>query len=132
MTIKEKPFFDAIFRIEPLPKFLFSNPIFAGFFCIIMCAIFGAVGVLFVAAAYGTGDALELFELARWGAVVTVIFGAVILLGVAVSALFQWDEAKTRLLFVFGGVLGIALLAVVDRIALEALRGWLAPVGRIL
>lgn len=132
MTIKEKPFFDAAFQSGHLPAFFFSNPFVAGFLAVIMAAIFGAVAALFLIAFFSSGDALELFSAARWGAIIAVVISAFSLLGIAVSALFQWEEARARLLFVLGGGVGIGLLIIVDLSASEAIRDWLEPVGRIL
>ena len=43
MSIKEKPLIKAVERLGALPDFLFSHPIFTGFFAMLMCGVFGAV-----------------------------------------------------------------------------------------
>ncbi len=131
MSIKEKPLIDAVSRLGPLPAFLFSNPIFAGFFAMVMCPVFGAVFTLFQAS-IGTVDALILFEAARWGAIIGAIVGAFVFIIIAVSAFSHRDETRYRLLFVFGGVLGIVFLVTLDRLTLEALRDWFATAGRLV
>jgi len=132
MSIKEKPLIDAFSQSGPLPAFLFSNPVFIGFFAMFMCPVFGAVFALFQVAGRGEVEALVLFEAARWGAIIAVILAAVIFLSIAVNAFSHQDEAKYRLRFVFGGVLGLAFLVIVDWLALEALREWFATAGPLV
>lgn len=130
--VKEKPFIKAASRSGPLPGFLFDNPVFAGFFAMIMCAVFGAVFAMFVGAIFGAEDALPLFEMARWGAIILVIFASFVFWGIAVSAFFEEEEKIFRLQFFFGGVLGGAFLVVLDRLAWESVTNWLTPMGRIV
>jgi hypothetical protein len=132
MSIKEKPLIDAVSRLGPLPAFLFSNPVFVGFFAMLMCPVFGAVFALFQVAGRGTVNALTLFEAARWGAIIGVIWGALIFIGIAVSAFHHQDEKRYRLLFVLGGALGVAFLVITDRLALEALRDWFSTAGPLV
>jgi len=127
MPYKEKPLIVAASRMGPLPAFLFANPVFAGFFAMLMCPVFGAVFALFQASVL-TVDALILFEAARLGAII----GAFVFIIIAVSAFSHRDEMKYRLLFVFGGVLGLVFLVILDRLTLEALRAWFATAGRLM
>ncbi len=115
----------------PLPSFLFANPVFAGFFAMLMCPVFGAVFTLFHAS-IGTVNALILFEAARLGAIIGAIVGAFVFSIIAVSAHIHRDEMKYRLLFVFGGALGIAFLVILDRLTLEALREWFSTAGPLV
>lgn len=131
MSLKEQPLFNAVSRLGPLPNFLFSNMIFVGFFAMVMCAVFGGVFVAFQAAGHGAADFPVLFEAARWGGIIGVIIGAVTFISIGVSAFYTPEEAKVRLLFVFGGVLAIATLVISDHLALEPLRGWLATLGPV-
>ena len=132
MSIKEKPLIDAVSRLGALPGFLFAHPIAAGFFAVVMCPVFGAVFMLFQIAGRGAVEALELFEAARIGAIGGLILAAVIFMGIAVSAYFEREEAKFRLLFVAGGVLAIVLLTAADRLAVDALRVWFTTAGPLV
>jgi hypothetical protein len=131
MSYKEKPLIDAVSRLGPLPAFLFANPVFAGFFAMLMCPVFGAVFALFQASV-GTVNALILFEASRLGAIVGAIIGAFVFSIIAVSAFSHRDEMKYRLLFVSGGVLGIIFLVILDRLTLEVLRAWFATAGPLV
>jgi hypothetical protein len=132
MNIKEKPLIDAVDRLGPLPNFLFSNPVVGGFFSMIMCAVFGGVIMLFQSAGRGEVNVAILFEWVRGGAIAGIVVGAVIHVGIAVSALFQKEEAQVRLSFVFGGWLGVGFLAMLDWIASDSLREWLETLGPIV
>jgi len=132
MSIKEKPLINAVSKLGPLPSFLFSNMVFVGFFAMIMCAVFFAVFIWFQAAGRGTVDSLYLYELARWGAMGGLIFGSIIYVGIAISAFRTPEEKNVRLLFVFGGVLAIVFLTVVDFLVLDALRDWFTAAGSIV
>lgn len=130
---KEQKFIDAASEVGPLPGFLFANPILAGFFAIIMCAVFGALMVLFLALLLGVVQALDLFEVLRWGAIAGLTIGAVALLVTLVRATFQRDEGRAdRLQYVFGGILGIALLVAIDWLFLDTLRAWLGTIGPVI
>ncbi|NOX83038.1 MAG: hypothetical protein GXP06_08650 [Alphaproteobacteria bacterium] len=131
MPYKEKPLIVAASQMGPLPAFLFSNPVFAGFFAMLMCPVFGAVFALFQAS-IGTVNALILFEASRLGAIVGAVIGAFVFIIIAVSAFSHRDEMKYRLLFVFGGVLGIVFLVILDRFTLEYLRDWFATAGPLV
>ncbi len=132
LPIKEKPLIDAVSRLGPLPAFLFSHPIFTGFFAIVMCPVFGAAFMVFQAAGYGSVEALELFEAARIGAIIALILAAIILIGIAVSAFKEPEETTVRLQFVFGGFLAIAMLVTLDRLFLDALRSFFAEAGPLV
>lgn len=126
MTIKEKPLIDAVSRLEPLPDFLFANPVFAGFFTLLMCAMFGVVTFVFQAAGRGGVAATTVFEAARLGAILGVFVGVLVFAGLAIRAFFAKDEMLNRLLFVSGGVLGAIVLVAVDWLTLETARDWVA------
>ena len=132
MTIKEKPLINAVSRLGPLPGFLFEHPVFTGFFALIMCPVFGAVFMVFQVAGHGGVEALELFEAARIGAIGGVAVGAVIFVGIAISAFRTPDEKIFRLQFFLGGVLGVITLAVTDWLALDALRAYFADAGPLV
>ncbi len=130
MSIKEKPLIDAASDVDPLPSFLYANPVFAGFITIFMCAVFGAVFVGFVSSRGGP-TALELFEISRIGAIVSTLFGATVLVFIGVRAILQREEVTPRMLMVFGGLLCVALLYIIDRLAVDDFRTWLEAVGPI-
>ncbi len=132
MSIKERPLINAVSKLGPLPSFLFSNMVFAGFFAMIMCAVFFAVFIWFQAAGRGAVDSQELFELARWGAIGGLAFGALIYMGIAISAFKTPEEKEVRLRFVLGGFFAIVFLAVIDFFALESLRAWFGNAGSIV
>lgn len=122
MSIKEKPLINAVSRLGPLPGFLFSHPIFTGFFAMFMCPVFGAVFMLFQVAGRGTVEALALFEAVRVGAIVMMGFAVLIYAGIAISAFRHPDEMRFRLLFVLGGALCVLLLVALDFFTLGAMR----------
>ena len=88
--------------------------------------------MFFQAAGRGMVDPVKLFDVARLGATWAIMFSAVVFIGVAVSGFFQRDEARFRLLFLLGGVLGAAALVIADVFASDLLRRWLAEVGPIV
>jgi hypothetical protein len=112
-----------------LPGFLFSNPIFAGFFAMIMCAMFGIVGALFLGG--WSPHAVEVYDAARTGAAFTLIIGAGALILAAIGAL-RSEDRNARLHFVFGAAATIVLLVVADRTALQSVRDWLEPMNSFL
>lgn len=124
MSIKEKPLIDAVDGSGPLPGFLFANPIFLGFFTMVMCAVFGAVFAMFWTL---HGTALETYEAVRWGAYVALIFGAIIMLGAMFSS--GIGDMRYRLQFVVGGVLGIVFLFCADLFTVDYLREYLIDKG---
>ncbi len=132
MSIKEKPLIIAVERLGPLPGFLFSNPIFTGIFALMMCAVFGAVFMLFQTAGYGGVEALILFDAARIGAIGGLIVGAIVLITIAFSAFREPDEKTYRLQFVLGGALGIVALVVVDWLTLDTLRAYFTEAGPLV
>lgn len=124
---KEQKFIDTASDVGPLPGFIFANPIFNGFFCMFMCAVFGAFMVLFRAFGRGVVESLELFEMGRWGAIAGLIVGAIVLFFIFVAASFRRDQGRADLLlFVLGGILGIAALVIADRFYLDEVRTWLS------
>lgn len=124
MNIKEKPFLDSASRPGPLPGFLFSGPLVAGFFAIFMCAVLGAVGALFLGG--WSAWAVEVYDVARFGAALGLAVGAAALLFTAVAAMLSEDRTD-RLLFVVGGVATILSLVVADQTVLQSVRDWLTP-----
>ena len=132
MSIKEKPLINAVSKLGPLPAFLFSNMIFIGFFAMIMCAVFFAVFIWFQAAGRGTVDSFYLYELSRIGAYIGLAFGALIYIGIFISAFRTPDEKEVRLKFVIGGFLAIVFLVVVDFLSYDALRAWFTAAGPIV
>lgn len=131
MPPKEKPLLDAVRRVDPLPKVVFANPVVTGFICIMMCAVFGAIGAVLVL--FGGGERLlDVFETARGGAIFTVAFAALVLVLLIFRAMLDPEEATPLMLFVLGGVLGIAVLAMADRLAREPVRAWLETAGSII
>lgn len=129
MNIKEKPFLDSASRPGRLPGFLFSNPIFAGFFAMIMCAMFGIVGALFLGG--WSPYAVEVYDAARTGAAFTLIIGAGALILAAIGAL-RSDDRNARLPFIVSAAATIALLVVADRTVLQTVRDWLEPMSSLL
>ena len=78
------------------------------------------------------GRSLLLFEWARGGAIFGVLFGAIIFIGIAISALKQTDEKTVRLQFALGGLVGLIVLGVTDWFALETVRRSLENAGPIV
>lgn len=111
MSIKEKPLIKAVGRLGALPYFLFSHPIFTGFFAMLMCGVFGAVFALFNVAGRGFVAALYLYEKAVSGAVIFMAIASVIYIGIAISVLNEPEEAEVRLPFAFGGFLAVIVMA---------------------
>ena len=130
MSIKERPLIKAVERLGPLPGWLFSNPIFAGFFAMMMVPVFGAVFFSFWAT-LGTVEARALFEAARLGAIAATILGTVILLGMIISAFGEPEERTNRLQFVLGGVMALGFLVMMDFLFLDELRLWFDEQGPI-
>ncbi|MEX6633158.1 hypothetical protein [Hyphococcus lacteus] len=111
MSIKEKPLFKAVGRLGALPDFLFSHPVFTGFFAMAMCGVFGAVFALFNVAGRGFVAASYLYEKAVSGAVIFMAIASVIYIGIAISTFKEPDETEVRLQFVFGGLLAVIATA---------------------
>jgi len=132
MAYKEKPMIDAASEADPLPAFLFSSPLFTGFFAVMMCAFFGAVGGFFMAAYGAASYPIEWFEVMRGGAIVGVLIGVAALVVVAVSALSQKEEAPALFQFVVGGGLAIAVMIVVDWLSLDIIRQRLSDMPPIV
>ncbi len=130
MTIKEKPLINAVSRLGALPGFLFANPMIAGFFAIVMTPVFGAVFTLFWGL-LGTPEALKLFDIALFGAAGALVFSAIILIGITISAYRDLDEKEVRLKFVTGGVLAIVMLIILALFFLQDARTWFATQGPI-
>lgn len=117
-----KPAVDAVDRLGGLPGIFFSSPLVAGFFAMIMLPVFGGVaGAFFSFIEPGIGG-VELFEAGRAGAMLAVALGLVIFAGVFVSALFLPQERTSRLMFFFGGAVGLGALVALDAYASDAVR----------
>lgn len=131
MSIKEKPLIDAVDKLGPLPGFLFSSMVAAGFFSLVMCAVFCGVFVMFQAFGRGAAEAGELFDVTRFGARIGVFLGALIHLGIAGTAhrLNDPDEEEVRIRFACGGAIGVAAFILLDAFAFDALRDWVAKAG---
>ena len=131
MATKETPLFKATDKPGALPGFLFANPLFAGFFAMIMAAVFGAVLMMFLALGHGGGYWVTLFDSARIGAVFAMLIGFIVLVVMTFRARRSYEDRRVRLLFVLGGYLGLASLIACDLILLERLRPWLETLGPI-
>ena len=129
MSIKERPLIKAVEGADPLPGFFFSHPIVSGFFSMLMCALFGAGGMLFWSL---YGRALELYESVRMGAVVATAFASVIFLGIFVSAFREPEERGVRLQFVLGGALALACLVALDQFGDDRLRAFFENRGLLI
>lgn len=113
------PLNKAMGKPESLPGFLFSNPVVAGFFAMIILPVFGVAAAIFFAQLNtGTGS----FDAARAGAIVAVLLGALIYGAITVSAVFLSEERAARLLFVLGGMIGIGVLIAFDVYVADYLR----------
>ena len=106
----------------------------SGFVAIFMCPIFLGVLFAFPAAGHGASDALELFDVFCVGGVIGLLFGAIVLLGIAISAVLHSDadERGYRRQFVLGGLLAIGFYVAFGLFALQAVRDWIAPFGSIV
>ncbi|MEM9013945.1 MAG: hypothetical protein AAGB02_02450 [Pseudomonadota bacterium] len=131
MPIKEKPLLDAEEKLGPLPGFLFSHPLIAGFFAIMMCPIFGAIFVIFQSSIYGSVSPLQLYNSARIGAILATGFAFLVLLLIAFSALRKSEQIGYWLAFVFGGIVAIAALAAADALSRNYLLENLADYGSV-
>ncbi len=133
MSIKEKPLIDAVEKLGPLPGFLFASMFAAGFFAIVMVAVFGVVFMLFQVGGRGFVDPLLLYETARVGAYFAVAFGAAILIGISINASHlakeEPEDARGRHMFVHGGFAAAAFMIAADLLALEWLRAYFAEAG---
>ena len=90
----------------------------------LMVPVFGAVAAMFVSLV-GVGS-VDLFVAGRVGAIVAVLFGAVIYFAIFISALFLPDERTSRMLFVLGGAIGFGALVGIDALAMHFFAGSLA------
>lgn len=129
MSIKERPLIKAVERAGPLPGFLDRNPIFAGFFSMLMCPVFGAGFVMFWSL---YGKALETFEAMRVGAIVATSFASLIFFGIFMSAIVNKDERAYRLQFFLGGALCVVMLIAVDYFSVDWIREYLAGKGYLV
>lgn len=107
MSIKEKPLIDAASKLGPLPGFLFANPVISGFFSIVMSSVFAGVAVMFYMSVHGMGTNAGFATSFVLGGFAGAAFGAIVIFGIGVSALFNRQESGVRLAFAFGGVLGL-------------------------
>jgi hypothetical protein len=129
MPIKERPLIKAVERLGPLPGFLFSNMIFAGFFTMFMSAVFGAVFMTFWSL---FGKSQEVYEAARFGAIGAVAFASLIFIGILISAFREPDERNVRLQFFIGGALCLVLLITVDVLTADIIREYLFEGGLLI
>ncbi|MEM8770173.1 MAG: hypothetical protein AAGD92_00865 [Pseudomonadota bacterium] len=125
MGYKEKPLLDAVDKLGPLPGWLFSNGVLAGFFAMIMVPVFGAVFTIFWGM-LGTAEPAVLFEVALFGAALAIIVGLMIFAGIFISAFLIADERAGRLQFVLGGVLALLLMSAMSAVFLDDVRAWMA------
>ena len=132
MSIKEKPLIDAVSRLGPLPGFLFDHPVFTGFFATLMCAVFGAVFIVFQIAGRGGVEAIELYDAALIGAACGLSLAAVTLLIFSVTGPREPEERKIRRQFIFGGVLAIVTALVGFYFADDFLREYVQNAGPIV
>lgn len=129
MSIKEKPLIDAVERLGPLPAFLFAHPIIAGFFAMVMCAVFGAVVAMFWAL---FGTAQEMYEAMRLGAIVVTAYAVMIFVGIFFNAFREPEETPTRLQFVLGGAIGLTLLITFDLLTVDYFRAYFTDHGYLI
>lgn len=126
MTIKEQPLINAMSRLGVLPGFLFSSPILAGFFALLLCGFIGAFCALFQGIGHGAVVALQIFDFCREGAIIGIVIAIFIYAGITITVLFNRDEAKVRLQFVLVGLIALVSLVILDWLFLETVRDWLA------
>ena len=107
-----KPLAKAVENTGPLPGWLFSHPVIAGFFAMIMCPVFGGVSFMFWFSVGGQLVAVEYYSVFVSGGILGILIGAIVLLLIFASAFIDRDEAKYRMLFCLGGALGIAVFFV--------------------
>ena len=81
------------------------------------------VATVFFFAQLNTG--VSSYEAARAGAAVAALVGVVIYGTIAISAIFLPEERSARLLFVFGGLIGLGVLVVIDVYATDYVRAFL-------
>jgi len=111
---KETPLRRAVEKLGPLPDFLFSSMLISGAFAIVMCAVFGAVFVMFQAFGHGAANAVTLFAVGTKGA----FFGVGIGLFFVVVALANAeptddpDERKERVQFFYGSLIGAVIVTI--------------------
>ena len=132
MPIKETPLFKAAERTGPLPSFLFSNPIVAGVFAMMMSAVCGAFFAVFQVAGYGTVDMLDLYEAIKWGAIIAMWVAVPIFLSIIIIGSSDPDESNYRVLFVVGGGVGVALLMFIDQRTHAFLSNWFSTLGPLV
>lgn len=125
MAMKEQPLIDAASDPDPLPSFLFANSIVAGIFSILMSAIFGSVFWSIQAVGRGTAAALAVFDIARVGAIGGLVLGIIAHLVVFATAVATSEDKTSRLLFFFGGCMGLASLVAADLFFLDDVRALL-------
>ncbi len=123
------PAIKAAGRADALPAFLFSHPMTAGFFGMVMLSVFGAAAASFFSLVEPGMGSVDLFEAGRAGAIVAVMLGVIIYSGVFISALFLPEERTVRLLFVLGGAIGLGALVALDLYVADTIRAWLVGDG---
>ncbi|MEM9705910.1 MAG: hypothetical protein AAF850_07520 [Pseudomonadota bacterium] len=135
MSVKEKPLIDAVSNLGALPGFLFKSPFIAGFFAMLMCAVFGAVTLVMNAAARGVSDAFPVYQTIRICALFGVGFGFLfVVIASMVSAKQdpEKDDAKLRRRYFFGSLLAAVVLFTLDSVSIDFIRAELEPIGRIM
>ena len=119
MSIKEKPLIKAVERLGPLPGFFFAHPVIAGFFAMVMCAVFGVVVMMF----WGLfGTASTMYEAARISAFTLTAFAVMIFIGIFFNAFRDREETATRLLFVLGGAIALIAIFLFDYLTVDYFR----------
>ena len=129
MSIKEKPLIEATKNPDALPGFLFIHPIFTGFFAMVMAICFVAVATLFWSL---HGRALETFEAVRIGAIFGIVFASTIYVGIFFSAFKEPEEKSFRIQFVFGGLIAVILMVLLDWRFTEKIRAHIAEDGYLI
>ena len=129
MSIKERPLIKSVERLSPLPGFLFANMVVAGFFAMLMCPVFGAVFAMFWGSVGSGSDTLGLFYFVHSGAIAGLIAGALVFVGIAVSAFREPEERAPRMQFFYGGVITAGLLFVVDMLAFDLMVEYFRDAG---
>ncbi|MEM8987824.1 MAG: hypothetical protein AAGC95_13995 [Pseudomonadota bacterium] len=131
MTIKEKPLINAMSRWGMMPGFLFANSLIAGFTTIQLCAVFGVFFMMFQAYGRGVADAYELLQYFRLGAFAIVGLGLLFSIALGVRAVWRQEEAKERLLFLLGAILGVVAFALLTWLTWEPLNVGASELGDV-
>ena len=103
------PLVKAVSNLGPLLAWMFSHPVIAGFFALIMSPFFGGVSMIFWLSVGGQLDNAELVSAFIFGGVLGIGVGAFVLFLIFAGAFFEPEEARYRLLFSLGGAFGITV-----------------------